>query len=399
MPLYSIDEKPKIKDSGRLTLAEGIVRISDSPVVAGKYYNIPSEYGYILVEPDSPNLLSQYDLKELGFTIIKDNSEKFDHLDGETPPTGLVRDILVYLQQRASSSHSLSHAQEAYNYQRLISIIDSGMKYSSEEFRRAIHNVLYSKDLYKIIAQHPSEWFFKSNELMWLEFLTKLLPDAPHCKTLDEDVIDKLSWMQEVTVDNYKAKDSKDSKDKKNEEYDKVTLGPLLWHMHPVMFLDLFKKKAIITGKPINREFVDFVFKEAKMNEINSQIPAAITTAQAILETGYGKHVPIDIHTHKYSNNLFGIKAHGYPDFVECYTKEVINGKTITILDKFRVYPSYEENISGRALFFVKNPRYHFLFKTKDPITWAEGLQESGYATDPDYAKKLIFIMKKERLL
>ncbi len=52
-----------------------------------------------------------------------------------------------------------------------------------------------------------------------------------------------------------------------------------------------------------------------------------------------------------------------------------------------------------RIRHFVKNPRYHFLFKTKDPITWTEGLQESGYATDPDYAKKLIFIMKKERLL
>ncbi|EKM5753210.1 glucosaminidase domain-containing protein, partial [Cronobacter sakazakii] len=45
--------------------------------------------------------------------------------------------------------------------------------------------------------------------------------------------------------------------------------------------------------------------------------PARITTAQAILEAGYGKSVPTDINSKKYSYNIFGIKAHGNPDYVE----------------------------------------------------------------------------------
>lgn len=53
---------------------------------------------------------------------------------------------------------------------------------------------------------------------------------------------------------------------------------------------------------------------------------AAITTAQAILETSYGKSVPVDIYNGSYSNNLFGIKAHGNQNFVSAYTHEYING-------------------------------------------------------------------------
>jgi flagellum-specific peptidoglycan hydrolase FlgJ len=56
---------------------------------------------------------------------------------------------------------------------------------------------------------------------------------------------------------------------------------------------------------------------------------------------------------------------------------------------------SFEESIAGRSTFFKKNKRYHALFDSKDPNKWAKGLQDSGYATDPDYANKLIAIMKQ----
>lgn len=189
------------------------------------------------MEPDSPNLLSQYDLEALGFTVIEDDPDSFDHLDGETPATGLVRAILVYLMQKAGNDLSFSHLLEVYDYQRLIDVIDAGVRFSSEEFRRAIHNNRYYKDLYKIIAYHPREWYYKSNDPIWTMFLDKLLPDAPSWKSYDEQVIDKLSWMQEIDI---KDKDKDKDKDKIS------TLGPLLWHMHPIMFIDFFIKKSNI---------------------------------------------------------------------------------------------------------------------------------------------------------
>lgn len=53
--------------------------------------------------------------------------------------------------------------------------------------------------------------------------------------------------------------------------------------------------RAKYIGMIIGKEFVKYVFAEAKENEEASRVPAAITTAQAILETGYGKSVPTDI--------------------------------------------------------------------------------------------------------
>lgn len=142
-------------------------------------------------------------------------------------------------------------------------------------------------------------------------------------------------------------------------------------------------------------EFVKSVHASAKKDELTSGVPAAVTTAQACLETGYGKSVPTDIETGKYSYNLFGIKGTGTAGSVKVWTHEVINGERIKIKDDFQAYNSFEESISGRSGFFKKNKRYHHLFDSKDPDEWAEGLQKAGYATDPEYASKLISIMNK----
>ncbi len=145
-------------------------------------------------------------------------------------------------------------------------------------------------------------------------------------------------------------------------------------------------------------EFVRQVFEEAKKEELTSKIPAAITTAQAILETGYGKSVPIDLYTKQYSYNLFGIKGIGPAGSVSIYTHEVIRGKRIKIIDKFQAYHNFAGSIKGRTTFLKENGIYKFLFKTTDADEWADGLQEAGYATDPNYAKILKSIMKSWKL-
>ncbi|MDZ7924054.1 MAG: glucosaminidase domain-containing protein [Marinagarivorans sp.] len=169
---------------------------------------------------------------------------------------------------------------------------------------------------------------------------------------------------------------------------------------------------GLLAGQPIHRaqmlsglgsltknEFVNKVFSAAKKEALVSLVPAAVTTAQAILETGYGKSVPTDIYTKQYSYNLFGIKGIGSAGSVSVYTHEVVGGKRIKIVDKFQAYHSFDESISGRTKFLKSNRRYKSLFETSDPKEWAEGLQKAGYATDPNYAKLLISIMNSWKLI
>ena len=142
-------------------------------------------------------------------------------------------------------------------------------------------------------------------------------------------------------------------------------------------------------------DFVKKVYEAAKIEQKASSVPAAITTAQAVLETGYGKAVPIDINNGKYSYNLFGIKGIGPAGYVSVYTHEFYNGKKQKIVDKFKAYHNFSESITGRTQFLKQNKRYKSLFATSDPVKWAAGLQAAGYATDPKYSDKLLAIMKQ----
>lgn len=121
-------------------------------------------------------------------------------------------------------------------------------------------------------------------------------------------------------------------------------------------------------------------------------IPASITLAQAALESGWGASVR--------GNNLFGIKADKSwtGRTVAIDTHEVIKGQRVAIVDKFRAYDSYAESMVDHGRFLLANPRYRECFKETTGAGWATALQAAGYATDPDYAKKLIAIMRGRNL-
>lgn len=113
-------------------------------------------------------------------------------------------------------------------------------------------------------------------------------------------------------------------------------------------------------------------------------IPAAITLAQGLLESGAGQS---DLAT--IANNHFGIKCHNTWD-----------GKTYHKDDDardecFRSYQKAEDSFRDHSL-FLKRPRYEVLFtyNIKDYKKWAYGLKECGYATDPKYPQKLITIIE-----
>ena len=115
-------------------------------------------------------------------------------------------------------------------------------------------------------------------------------------------------------------------------------------------------------------------------------IPASITLAQGILESGNGEsRLALD------GKNHFGIKCH-----------ENWKGKTIIEDDDekgecFRKYSKAADSYRDHSLFLTERGRYSFLFEFQktDYKAWAKGLKKAGYATNPKYPKLLIDLIEK----
>lgn len=122
-------------------------------------------------------------------------------------------------------------------------------------------------------------------------------------------------------------------------------------------------------------------------------VPASTSVCQAILESGYGQFVPMDVTSGHFSYNLFGIKGQGPIGAVQCWTYEWNGTRYVRELAAFRAYRDYEQSFEDHGLFFVENPRYHpCLQVANDPRAFAQCIAKAGYATGPNYAQKLIAI-------
>jgi flagellum-specific peptidoglycan hydrolase FlgJ len=141
------------------------------------------------------------------------------------------------------------------------------------------------------------------------------------------------------------------------------------------------------------KEFIEFVGKHAQRAMAATGVPASVTVAQAILETGWGKH------TIGEAKNLFGIKGRGPAGSVRAPTRERIGGKWITIDADFAKYDSFEQSITEHARFFLRNRRYARAMQFKnDPDAFAREIHKAGYATGPQYADILIKFMRDYNL-
>jgi len=126
-------------------------------------------------------------------------------------------------------------------------------------------------------------------------------------------------------------------------------------------------------------------------------IPANFMLGQAALETGWGKH-QISAANGQPSHNLFGIKAGSdwTGKTVNAVTTEYVNGVATQKVEKFRAYDNYDQSFNDYAKLLQGNQRYkNVIANAKDAYGFAQGLQKAGYATDPDYAKKLINVIGK----
>lgn len=146
-------------------------------------------------------------------------------------------------------------------------------------------------------------------------------------------------------------------------------------------------------AKAVNRGYVRSTFK-GKDDFINQMRPFAIEAgkrlgvnpniiiAQAAHETGWGRHAP--------NNNYFGIKGKG-GIFT---TTEYVNGKPVTITDSFRGYRNMEDSVKGYADFILGNKRYKNAIGLNDPEAYINAIAQAGYATDPNYASRVMSLYK-----
>ena len=118
------------------------------------------------------------------------------------------------------------------------------------------------------------------------------------------------------------------------------------------------------------------------------KVPASITLAQGLLESGAGNSLLT-----RQGNNHFGIKCHGWKGRTVYHDDDLRN-------ECFRAYESPFESFEDHSRFLATGQRYKSLFKLKitDYKGWAKGLKAAGYATSPRYAQSLIDIIQLYKL-
>ncbi|MBQ7422636.1 MAG: glucosaminidase domain-containing protein [Prevotella sp.] len=140
-----------------------------------------------------------------------------------------------------------------------------------------------------------------------------------------------------------------------------------------------------------NQKYQNYIdqYKELAIREmLRYGIPASITLAQGLLESGAGQS-----ELTRKGNNHFGIKCHGWTGRKTYHDDDARN-------ECFRAYDNALQSYEDHSKFLANSQRYRRLFSLKrtDYKGWAYGLKAAGYATSPTYAQSLIGIIETYRL-
>jgi LysM repeat protein len=150
----------------------------------------------------------------------------------------------------------------------------------------------------------------------------------------------------------------------------------------------LFTANAQIRWNERYQQYID-QYKDIAIEEMHRwKIPASITLAQGIFESGAGQS-----ELARKGNNHFGIKCNGWEGRKVYHDDDARN-------ECFRAYNSVYESYEDHSRFLANGQRYRSLFnlKTTDYKGWARGLKAAGYATNPAYADKLIELIQLYKL-
>ncbi|MFK7862706.1 MAG: flagellar assembly peptidoglycan hydrolase FlgJ [Pseudohongiellaceae bacterium] len=142
-------------------------------------------------------------------------------------------------------------------------------------------------------------------------------------------------------------------------------------------------------------DFVEQILPFAEKAGKELGVDPKFLIAQSALESGWGSKLATDSRGAP-SNNLFGIKADSSWDgpVASAKTLEFEDGVAVQQRANFRKYDNVAASFSDYVSFLKSNPRYQSaLTKGADSMSFAQALQEAGYATDPKYAEKISAVM------
>jgi len=144
------------------------------------------------------------------------------------------------------------------------------------------------------------------------------------------------------------------------------------------------------------KDFVTALTEPAKTVQEKLGVPFQVIIAQAALETGWGQKIIKDQQGGS-SNNLFNIKADSSwsGEHIQKDSLEFENGAMVKKSSPFRAYQSLSDSFNDYADFLSGNDRYQDALQNSSNVEhFLHGLQKAGYATDPEYANKIMATLR-----
>jgi flagellar protein FlgJ len=155
---------------------------------------------------------------------------------------------------------------------------------------------------------------------------------------------------------------------------------------------------AAVAGKSLpaasattQQNFIQGMWPQAQQAAQQLGVDPTNLIAQSALETNWGRSLPHDGSGNS-SNNLFGVKATDawQGPSIPAATTEVTGNSSTSLIAPFRSYADATQSFQDYVSILRNNPRYAAALNTgSDARAFATGLQRGGYATDPDYARKV----------
>lgn len=194
---------------------------------------------------------------------------------------------------------------------------------------------------------------------------------------------------------------------KRKQPHQKLPLG--FWFAAVLVVCVAFFFVLRLIGDPVEEpqtatetlthaEFIQALVPHAQELQQQTKLLPSILLAQAILESDWGQS-----ELGKKYYNLFGRKAFGDEEKVRLKTLEYENGEWIEIEADFKVYPDWNASMDDHAKLFTNgvswdSELYRPVLAASDYQTAAQALQTAGYATDPNYAQKIIEVIETNQL-
>ncbi len=180
---------------------------------------------------------------------------------------------------------------------------------------------------------------------------------------------------------------------------DPVDSGVVLHRVLNDDFAEVAQNAALNERWQEPARFVADLLPEARQAAERLGVSPQLLIAQAALETGWGKHT-MKFDDGRNSFNLFGIKAgaNWQGSSLQRASLEFSDGALHSEVSRFRAYSSPAHSLRDYVDFIQSSPRYGEALQSGDDQGYIRAIQAAGYATDPDYADKVIAILGGELL-